>query len=995
MQSASANYIAASSAAGGVWADPNLYADWLRDGVLSADGTTLVIADDFNRLVNNGLGVTDTGHTWISVNGSASDYLVDGSAAVHSVTGNGQVRHSLISGVSMLTADQTIGVLGPVPTGDPVEAGVLFARYLSDTEHYRFGIIINLDATVTALIVRAHAGETVLTTAVVPGLTFTANKALLVNGHMTPDNLLQMKVWREDLAVPTVWHAQVTDNTISDPGMVGFRSAVYPSNTNAKPVRFRYTFYRAVNGAIDDLRRQLGSWSVEHHLDDGYPDSATFISGIGTPTLNAELTAPPAYHTNQPMQTREYYSPYNRLSPLFGLDRDVAPITLDHGIVTSAGQERIRVFTGQMADIPVKRGEAMLQAVSATRLKLSRLVQPPAVNGAYSGANALFPISYALAACGVYASPPPQPGCRLWAPQHGSPRSFIPNANLGQLDTFIYTKGSTGPQRELPVRFCDGPFTGAIEYGCNTEHFQRYIPGGIGIVLEPGQSLGASNTVGKFELWVRGDAFDASAATLWGQTVPTSIVRMLQTGGGPSVDVLIRSDNRNVQAALSDGVNSGSVTGGPLPTDGEWHFVGFAWDIANKRVWVNLDGTVTTATIPALVPANFTIGANGGVDIRLGCPAAEMQLTTGVTGSSVNPTIGGWLRDIPFTPGAIVSPSTLDLMHVVEREPTEAWELISRYAQAELASMRTDENDVFNYFTAGWWVKDAQQVIAETYSTEFNTGTVDINVDPTKIRNEAIVSYDEVLSLGDNYQVVYSSTEVYRVPTGTSLLVVPFSDSGYEIRTFAFTNIVAATVTQPNSVNSVSFNAAMDGSSTYYDALQCSATIIDWNPGSATIQLVNTIPTDVFLANNKSWPSLTVASKAVDTASANVTESDATSVAVRGERSLSVSAPVLQTRLNARRLARRLVSNLRFPQPVAEELELFGEARRQPGDLVTFEDPSMTKVSGSWRTQSVKHSFAADEGEASYTNQVIVRPTRNIMIVGEGLVGYTLIGPQE
>jgi hypothetical protein len=102
----------------------------------------------------------------------------------------------------------------------------------------------------------------------------------------------------------------------------------------------------------------------------------------------------------------------------------------------------------------------------------------------------------------------------------------------------------------------------------------------------------------------------------------------------------------------------------------------------------------------------------------------------------------------------------------------------------------------------------------------------------------------------------------------------------------------------------------------------------------------------------------------------------------------------LQTRDNARRLARRLLMALRDPQPAAEALSLFGEARRQPGDLVSFEDPSMTQVSGRWRSQSVAHHWDVQQDSVEYTNEVIVRPTRDILIIGQGTIGDTLIGPE-
>lgn len=1004
MQNASVNYADAATGAGGVWAEPQLRADWLGDGFTTGgDGQAMIVADDFARVSFDDWDTTPTGHLWLEALGTQANFDVDGTAGIHSVPAANTAMHSIISGVSMRVVDQVTELTCPAPTGAGIEAGVLFCRYIDASNHYRLGALINTDATVTALIVRAVGGvETTIASVTVPGLAFDASASLLVRGRITGGNLLRLRIWQSQQAEPLDWHAEVTDSTaaLAAAGGVGLRSQVRTSNTNTKPVVFRFLDYRAVNGTVDDLTGQTGGWSVDHFLDDGYPDAVTFISGVGTPELSADLGVPAAYATNWPMQVAEFFSPYNQFSPMFGLDRDVAALQLDHGVITTSGPERIRVFTGQMADIPVRRGRANLSAVSATRLALAKAVQPPTVNGVYQGANATWPVSFALAACGVYASPPPQTDCRWWAPMHGSCRSFLPADNREITDLIVYVDGQLGPNRTTRIRTCEGPYVAAMENGCNPGFFQRTLlsPAGSGLHLEDGPNLVSRDSVGKFEAWVRGDDFNLNFAAGGSGTISSLHRMLISNNNGTSADGLIRIDNRKLQMSISDGVNSASVTStNGVPSDGAWHFVGFAWDVANKKVWVNLDGSVQSATNASLVPNNFPVDDDFADDRPipfLTMPVAEVQLTAGVTGSPVSPDVGPWLRDIAFTARAVVSLSVLELANVADPAPMEAWAYIARYAQAELASMRTDELDVFTYLTCGWWVKAAQQVVAETYSTEFNADTVDINIDPSKIRTQVVVSFTEALSI-NAFTTAFSTVEPISVPPGLSTLTVPLSLAAFEIRGFSFTNIVAATTVQPINVNSVSFNAARDGSGAYYASTSVSVTITAWTAGQVELLFNNTSGVTVYTANDKNWPPLTIAAKAQDDGSATVTESDATSVAVRGERSISVTNDVLQTRVNARRLARRLLMGLRRPQPAAEALTLFGEARRQPGDLVAFEDPSITRVSGLWRAQSVGHKYEVSDDRVSYTNEVVVRPTRDILIIGQGTIGDTLIGPTQ
>jgi hypothetical protein len=99
----------------------------------------------------------------------------------------------------------------------------------------------------------------------------------------------------------------------------------------------------------------------------------------------------------------------------------------------------------------------------------------------------------------------------------------------------------------------------------------------------------------------------------------------------------------------------------------------------------------------------------------------------------------------------------------------------------------------------------------------------------------------------------------------------------------------------------------------------------------------------------------------------------------------------VQTDVDARRLARDLKMGLRQPTPIVEAFQVFGEARRQPGDLVEVADPSLTRISGQWRLQSVTHKFSG----GSYTQQVRIRPTLPICVVGEGIIGQSLVGPEE
>lgn len=1011
MQDVSVNYNIAATGAGGVWADPKLSIDWMQDGY----DVTPNLMDSYNRNVASGWGGTDTGQTWINTGGVPGDYSVTfsgadtlssgyGSHIVNVAVGSGtyQTRNSVLDGPLVYVTRQVAKLTMPVPLVDNIES-LSYYRFIDVNNHYRAGVVVLPGGAVTIAIVRTVGGvDTLLANNIPIGLTYTGDPQILVSeDRMLADGTLQARAYI-DGTTPPDWQVTVQDtNQIITSGVPGLRTTVYPGNTNTRPIVIKYVSYQVINGLPDDISPQAGAWSVTHHLDDGYPDAVTFISGVGTPQLTVDIGPPPPYLTDDmPQTSAEYYSPYNTRSPIYGRERDVSPVKLEHGVITASGAERVPVFTGQMADLPVKRGKATLSAVSAARMKLSKLIQPPAVNGAYQGANATWPISYALAACGVYASPPPQDGCRYWAPMHGSIRAFIPSANQSLVDMMVQVGTAVGPYRSDPISITEGPYVAAVEFGIS---FDRDYQVGFknatlnrGIFLDDGPDLSTGTGKGKLEMWVRGDATNLNAAPSGSASITTLIDFYIDNNDAPNTSGLeawLHPTTRKLIMFLKDGFSSGSVQSDvALPTDGAWHFLGWGWDIPAKKVWVNLDGTVKTATIAAIDPFFFPTTedfATTSPFFRYRLPCAEVQVTAGVS-----PTTVSWLRDIPFTAQARVTPSVMELANVAESNPEEAWSFLASYAQAELASMRTDELDVFNYLGFGWWVKDEQQTVREVYSTEFNTGTVDINIDPTKIRNEIIVTFDEILT-ADAFTTVFSTTEPIAIPPGITTLILPLTKAAFELRNYTFTNIVAATTTQPMNVNSVSFNGSPDGTGFYYSSAYVTATITEWTPGSATVEVDNDSTITLYLANDKNWPSLTVAAKAQESNSASIMDTDVMSVLRRGERSLSVSASRLQTRVNARRLARRLKMALREPQPAAEELTLFGDARRQPGDLVTFEDPSMTRVSGLWRAQSISHELDVSSDSIEYTNGVILRPTRDICVVGTGRIGQTLVGPKE
>jgi hypothetical protein len=790
--------------------------------------------------------------------------------------------------------------------------------------------------------------------------------------------------------------------------VAGLRTVVYPGNTNTRPVLVKYHRYEVVNGLPDDISTQLGGWTVEHHLDDGYPDSVTFISGVGVAGLTGPLGPPPAHLTETPMQVAEYYSPYNSDSPLYGRDRDVAPVALDHGVITAGGPERIRVFTGQMLDIPVKGGGATLIAASANRLKMAKLVQPQAFWRYGSGLNGSWPVSWAMAECGVYVSPSPRDGVRYWNPMHGSIRPFIPNINplavtsddgFSNVPAYFSFRALADGTLDQPESFdwVTGPYLLAGDLQLLTAESRRHAI--TNMQFDDGAGfLTSTENKARCEFWVRGDATNVNTAPGGSGTVSRLCGFQFSASSGARFASFGVNTSRRVEVKVIDGAGH-TVTltsDDTLPTDGAWYFVGAAYDVANQKLWVtNFAGTTKSSAAGTLVTSSLPatdIWTDTYPNFVSYLPCAEVHITTGAQ-ANVD-TYATWLNGIAFTPSARISPSNLELTAMVEKEPVEAWQFVAGYAQSELASMRTDELDVVCYLTPGWWVQDEQQVVTELISTEINAGSVDVNIDPTKIRNSVRITYERV-EISYGMATAYSLSQQLAIPPGPTL--VRFALSSPITSPYFVAQPIPGDETDAAAYDLAPFdyatlNSETDGSGTYATSAEVTITRTAWDASSETWLFQNDSSVTWYTANSANKPTLRIAGTVATVISDFATDADATSVDARGERSLSASAPATQTEYDARRLAGLLKMGLREPLPVIEGLKLFGEARRQPGDLIEFADPSITRASGQWRIQSIIHDYKVSS-DVTYTQPVILRPVKAIGVWGSSTWGDCLWGP--
>lgn len=763
--------------------------------------------------------------------------------------------------------------------------------------------------------------------------------------------------------------------------------------------------------SIDDLSGQADGYTVAQSYNDGLPDEIAFLRDSGVPGASVGLTG------REELNAVQYFSPFRSDSPVFGFARDVAPVKIDQGVLGAGGIETVRIYTGQMADIPITAaGQATLRTGSPARLLLSQLVQPPIRERYYSngpfdfGLTASWPISYALHSCAVYPSPPASTGCRLWLPMHGGGNPFIPSANpyANNFTGVLYgqTRLSTESDRSnRPLRNIRGPFVGSVDAGMSTAEIRVAI--GSPAELGSGDDwMSTASSTGSVQFWVRGDAGNVnttpggSAQMTWSAASKAFIAGFTSLHTG-SVELVCGVDvNRAVFVKVFDGTNTATfVSTLTLPQDGAWHFVGVAWSVSGNLLTCRLDSTTQTNTpSPALSTALLPASNDGEAStlFAFALPPAEVQFCTGAASA---PATVGWLNSTGYyTRRAYVYPSSLDLEVLMEKEPREAWEYIGSLAQSEPAAVRIDENDDVYVMPPGWFATAALDAVVDTITSARHAARPNVALDHTKIRNNVRVSYqntrvdvlaDQILAY-KTFQTILPGTSLLQLVFDITALRVDARSSlvnGVAASSFVHltANQINGTDLSPPGGSYVTLNDSPDGSGTYSTQADVLVDTVEWHVDGMLVSFRNLTNTTWYLVNNSSDAGLDfsfigVFGVPIRQVEASVTESEGNSVETRGLRTLTLRLPVIQSEATATQVARRLV--LEAAEPLATvQVEVFGDPRRQPTDLVTYDDSAETGVSGVFRVQSVRHSISGP----AYTQTVGMRQARTVGTWGDGV----------
>jgi hypothetical protein len=219
------------------------------------------LTDTFARTSSNSWGTADTGQTYSTGGGTATDYQVTGGYGAHVVATVNASRRTYISS-TVTDFDYYVDVTTSVtPTGNSLYGGPT-GRYIDVDNLYMARIEFTTSNTLILNIRKRVGGtESQLGTYTLPD-TYVAGTYYRVR-FQAEGAVLRAKAWvATDVETPE-WQVSVTDGAISTTSFIGVRSISASGNTNVNP-EVRYQNLRIVNPQTFTVTRSVNGVTKSH-----------------------------------------------------------------------------------------------------------------------------------------------------------------------------------------------------------------------------------------------------------------------------------------------------------------------------------------------------------------------------------------------------------------------------------------------------------------------------------------------------------------------------------------------------------------------------------------------------------------------------------------------------------------------------------------------------------------------------------------------------------
>lgn len=710
-----------------------------------------------------------------------------------------------------------------------------------------------------------------------------------------------------------------------------------------------------IDARWDDLSMAVRSVSTDRDLVTELPDQVRQANGGAA----AQATIVFASLLDPGDERRDaiwFFSPHNPESPLYRTGATGRDVVARLGAIGAAGPEYLRVITGRSTRIRVDPAVGTVTlTVLDSREKLRGPAQLPTIVGRNDywngqmvadwraknpGLTGQAAIDQLLRQAGIHSSPPHRTDCVFYASMHGTAQP-----ELGAAPTVVRFDGTPAGDTvsRLPVPFRTGRW-GQVP---------AVDPTSTLLYAEGSTTAPASVAAGGrvyFEGWVY--------VPRWTANYGSTIYVKAAAGADQSRLVIYPAFYSQTLDAAYASVGFERAPGGGLlfvassPTfpPETWTYVAIFVEFPTSttfRATYRINGTTSAATGTVAIPAAYGDTRDRLIDLtlRVWTPPDTWQLTTEAAPLAT--------PNNAFVPGAVLDDSLSDLVVIPADLAGDQWEVIQAVASAELGRALFDEAGVFR-FTNRLTARRAGPT--QTITTSDRLRDVAVTVDAEAARDRIRVPITPYAIQPP--AVVWTAPEAYAVRRKTTrTIIASLQDPITGLDTTA--GIIPSGGPAANFSSGYRAARQRDGSGGAVANLRLTITQVDastvrisvYNPNGFTAWLVSPAGT-AYPDSSDGQPSLALwaqtisaQSQEADTGGVTAGGSAAEAVAGAGLRLLTLSAsPWVQDLRTAQALADDLLSDLRTPVPVLDEVTVHADPRIQLGDLVTLVDPDGLRI---------------------------------------------------
>jgi hypothetical protein len=213
------------------------------------------VFDNFTRVSASGWGNATSGQAWTLDGGVGTDYTVDGSSGVITLTASGSSRHTSVLTNTFLDIDGYGQIsMTTLPTVAMTWGALVWHKESAVNDMYQAELDFMTDSSV-ALAIRKWVGgvDTVLATIVI-GYKYVLgtkyNLRIRQRGYA-----IQARAWLDGTDEPTYWQLQVSDFDLTDPAGVGTRTRIDAGGGTPQVVLYDNITFTDPNFGAFELQR--------------------------------------------------------------------------------------------------------------------------------------------------------------------------------------------------------------------------------------------------------------------------------------------------------------------------------------------------------------------------------------------------------------------------------------------------------------------------------------------------------------------------------------------------------------------------------------------------------------------------------------------------------------------------------------------------------------------------------------------------------------------